>query len=703
VLLPAAGTTTPLVNVGAGRVGTGRVNLQNAVASQVIAYNADEPGLVGVSFGAPEAAQVLTLTKNVKVVNKGNTAASYTLGYIAGSDVPGVTFSYPATVDIPANSSVTIPVQMTATPTAMKHTRDVTVSATQGSFAAPNNARQWLSEESGVLTFTPVTGTPLRLSLYAAPRPAATMGTTQTFIPFTTPTGTVTVNAAGTSVETGTSYPTDVISLVKPLELQFTSPDEPTSTGLGNSADLKYVGVNSDFRNRSGSIGNTTLSFGIATYSPWSNPIQVSFNILIDTNRDGVDDYLVNNLTLSGTDVTVATFRTPPSNTSASFRFAINGQPASSFDTGAFNSSVMVLPVRASDLGITTAANSRFNYRVQTFQRGVLIDQTPTLSYDLAAPGLDTSSTSLEPFIYFDRPATSFPVAYNSPAYAANQSQGLLLLHLHNQTPAQAQVLPVGLQPQAIRAKSWQLVGSADFNGDGQNDLVWRNYVTGANEVWLMNGYSYQSTAALPSVGDLSWQLAAVGDFTKDGKPDLVWRNFVTGVNAIWQMNGTTYVNSFFIGNLTDLNWQIAGTGDLTKDGNPDLIWRNYKTGETYGWQMDAYTYVSTLPIATVSDLNWVLAGTGDLTNDGKPDLLWRNYTTGQIALWQMDGNSAVGFLFIDTVADPAWQLIGANDFTNDGKPDLIWRNSTTGENGIWQMDGTTFIGAISFSTYPAN
>jgi hypothetical protein len=38
----------------------------------------------------------------------------------------------------------------------------------------------------------------------------------------------------------------------------------------------------------------------------------------------------------------------------------------------------------------------------------------------------------------------------------------------------------------------WRIAGTGDFNGDGQTDILWRNYGTGPNQgmnhIWLMNG-----------------------------------------------------------------------------------------------------------------------------------------------------------------------------------------------------------------------
>jgi hypothetical protein len=35
---------------------------------------------------------------------------------------------------------------------------------------------------------------------------------------------------------------------------------------------------------------------------------------------------------------------------------------------------------------------------------------------------------------------------------------------------------------------TWQLSGAGDFNGDGKDDVLWRDDSTGQQKVWLMNG-----------------------------------------------------------------------------------------------------------------------------------------------------------------------------------------------------------------------
>ncbi len=51
-----------------------------------------------------------------------------------------------------------------------------------------------------------------------------------------------------------------------------------------------YVGVASN-HHVAGNIGDTTIFFGIATHGDWSSLHQVHFEVLIDTDRDGEDDW----------------------------------------------------------------------------------------------------------------------------------------------------------------------------------------------------------------------------------------------------------------------------------------------------------------------------------------------------------------------------------------------------------------------------
>ena len=113
--------------------------------------------------------------------------------------------------------------------------------------------------------------------------------------------------------------------------------------------------------------------------------------------------------------------------------------------------------------------------------------------------------------------------------------------------------------------------GIGDFNGDGKDDILWRNTSTGTNAIW--GGASSGSGLAVNAVGDLNWKVAGIGDFNGDGSDDILWRNTSTGVNTIWRNASSATVQA--VTSVGDLNWKVAGTGDFNGDGTDDILWRN--------------------------------------------------------------------------------------------------------------------------------
>ncbi|MEM7532909.1 MAG: S8 family serine peptidase [Chloroflexota bacterium] len=133
------------------RVGSGRVDLVKATQNEVLVYNAEEPVLVSVSFGAPEVLSDYVDLKNIRMTNKSTEPVTYTMTYVPVTDVPGVEFVLPTarTLLVPAGGHDNFSVMMTVDSTELRRTRDATVSATQGI------TRAWLSEEAGYLLFWP--------------------------------------------------------------------------------------------------------------------------------------------------------------------------------------------------------------------------------------------------------------------------------------------------------------------------------------------------------------------------------------------------------------------------------------------------------------------------------------------------------------------------------------------------------------------
>jgi hypothetical protein len=216
---------------------------------------------------------------------------------------------------------------------------------------------------------------------------------------------------------------------------------------------------------------------------------------------------------------------------------------------------------------------------------------------------------------------------------------------------------------------AWYIVGTGDFNNDGNVDLLlryhwWDN--TGSNVIWLMNGNQHIDTVFLDRVADNNWHIVGTGDFNKDGNTDILWRYIPTGQNHLWTMQGTTRTGGIDIEAWGDLNERIVATGDFNGDGNVDILWRNFATGNNTIWFMNGMSVTSKAAVSPVG-LDWHIMGAADFNNDGKSDIIWRNFNGGQNVIWLMDGVNSIGSLDIPDVPDRNWTIVGKTD------PVAIW------------------------------
>jgi hypothetical protein len=246
-------------------------------------------------------------------------------------------------------------------------------------------------------------------------------------------------------------------------------------------------------------------------------------------------------------------------------------------------------------------------------------------------------------------------------------------------------------------------VEPADFNGDDVTDLLWRNYTTGQNAVWILGGTNNLDTQrnySLPAAADTNWQIVGTGYFNADNVIDIVWHHATNGNNAVWFMAGpdanTVDHISLLPGTNPLNNWEAAGVNDFDNDGDPDILWRNATSGANSFWKMGGAEgtireTVVTLP--TAPDSSWVVGGTDDFDNDNVPDIFWRNIAPldGRVAVWLMntDGTRKPGApTFLPTAPNVAWVLSYVHDFNEDGDSDLLWRNFNDGRNTAWIMNG---------------
>jgi len=452
---------------GPERVGAGRIDAKAALDNQVLAYVAGDPGAVSASFGPMAVSTVTTLTRTIDVANTSGGSATYSVAYDPITQVPGAAYSVsPSSVTIAAGQTKTVTLTLTITPSQLTKPIDPTVTRSQGGFS-----RDYEAEASGRVLLTRSGQPTLRVPVYAAPRPAATM-TQPASVEM--PTGKVqkaSLPLSGGAISQGSGLDS-ITSLVAGFELQGISAALPNCSGSVTShcihaaderaADLKYVGTTSNAPELD-SIGQSPLGaagreyFAITTQGAWRTPASENeYDVYIDTNGDGDPDYVLYNTAMSGADVFEAELY------DLKAEKVVDDQPIDdrfgSTDAAVFDSDTLVLPVAIDKLAGISSGHSRITFGVVTFGSfssdpvdnlgvsifGSSLSFNGSLSTDVLKPGVAVSGAyngSGSALLYRDAPSTTLQIRRDASTYATDHGQGALLVHFQDAVGHAAQVV----------------------------------------------------------------------------------------------------------------------------------------------------------------------------------------------------------------------------------------------------------------------
>jgi subtilisin family serine protease len=443
--------------LGPVRAGAGRVDAAAAVATESLAYTTSDPGAVSVSFGTVAATDAtVTLTKQVLVANKSAAPITYALSLANANPVPGVTYSTPPSLDVPAGDSASFTVTLTVNRAALRSIPEPTMATSvpfDGGAGTVQLPADFVTQAATVVRVTPAGGSALRVPVAATVRPASTITTTTntTFPATASASATVTLGGSGVSNTTGAG---PIQSRGQVFSLAATSPQLLVPFADASSGDLKSVGVTSNAEPVDESF-NSISYVAINTYGPWTTPASYAvFNVYIDADRDGQDDHLLYNTRLPGSDLMVAVLvALDPDGSLSMLDFQpINGLHSNGTvwgfggqNTAKFDSDTLTLPFFTDLLGGPT---SRFDYWVLsgTAETGVMdFAGTPSsrLTMDAAAPAIRATQVGDTTFdsTYADLPGKTLQVVKNTAQYNYDRSLGELFVHYNNVDGARAEQL----------------------------------------------------------------------------------------------------------------------------------------------------------------------------------------------------------------------------------------------------------------------
>jgi hypothetical protein len=97
---------------------------------------------------------------------------------------------------------------------------------------------------------------------------------------------------------------------------------------------------------------------------------------------------------------------------------------------------------------------------------------------------------------------------------------------------------------------NWHAIGTGDFNGDGQSDILFQN-TNGSVAIWEMNGTNRSGGGLVADPGP-NWHAIGTGG---EGASDILFQN-TSGQTAIWDMNGTNIASAGAISPNPGSSWK---------------------------------------------------------------------------------------------------------------------------------------------------
>ncbi len=350
------------------RIGGGEVRVDKAIATTTAVWDIDDP-TGSLSFGYAALTDSKAFPRKLVVRNYSNKDRTYTITpafrYADDAASGAVTISAPATIKVKANSMAYINVKVKVDVTKLP------IWTLNGGALGGDGYRLQAFEFDGYINIADATDT-IHVAWQILPHRAAEVTPASTNLTFSGGTGSLKLNHTGGALD----------GRVEVFSLLGTSGRIPNKYLPGDGDNYAVVDLK-NFGARMVDIGGGLygIQFAVNTFGTRAHPnYPAEFDVYLDTNMDGTDDFVIYNLENGG-------FGVSGQNVVSVYNINTNVFVTRYYSDADLNSGNIIMTARLSDLGLTPA--TKFNVSVYAFDNyftGALTDAIEGMTYTAGAP-----------------------------------------------------------------------------------------------------------------------------------------------------------------------------------------------------------------------------------------------------------------------------------------------------------------------------
>jgi hypothetical protein len=211
---------------------------------------------------------------------------------------------------------------------------------------------------------------------------------------------------------------------------------------------------------------------------------------------------------------------------------------------------------------------------------------------------------------------------------------------------------------------AWQPHLVADLSGEGNEDLLWKNQLTGAYAVWYMQGIDLPESV-LPAEPDSADGEEAVEEVVEAIE------------NPVAALPG---VQLFPVG----FPYEVVVALDVNEDQRNDLLLRHQGSGEYSLLLMGDGAPQSGMIAFPDGSAAYLPVAVGDYNADKRLDVVMRHATSGQTEFWHLGPDGVIGTQVIGNMPASRYAFMGKRRISTDltpapqgQQPSDIWQGAT--------------------------